>query len=148
MGGFFKKIIELIIDNSCVKIFNSSDRLRFLHMSPNNMSLHHMKKTFFVFFVAVLPFYLTKFKSIKLARFDSLVAFFTQLNYSLLKFFIKKGLLLKPGPGPWTLDSNPGPGPWTWTRILNADPEPGPWTLDPDPEKSGLSKTWTLKNLE
>ena len=100
-------------------------------MSPNNMSLHHMKKTFFVFFVAVLPFYLTKFKSIKLARFDSLVAFFTQLNYSLLKFFIKKGLLLKPGPGTWTLN-----------------PDPEPCTLDPDPKKSGPWKTWTLKNLD
>ena len=100
-------------------------------MPPNNMSLHHMKKTFFVFFVAVLPFYLTKFKSIKLARFDSLVPFFTQLNYSLLKFFIKKGLLLKPGPGPWTLN-----------------PDPEPCTLDPDPKKSGPWKTWTLKNLD
>ena len=100
-------------------------------MPPNNMSLHHMKKTFFVFFVAVLPFYLTKFKSIKLARFDSLVPFFTQLNYSLLKFFIKKGLLLKPGPGTWTLN-----------------PDPEPCTLDPDPKKSGPWKTWTLKNLD
>ena len=100
-------------------------------MPPNNMSLHHMKKTFFVFFVAVVLFYLTKFKSIKLARFDSLVPFFTQLNYSLLKFFIKKGLLLKPGPGPWTLN-----------------PDPEPCTLDPDPKKSGPWKTWTLKNLD
>ena len=121
-----------------------------------------MKKTFFVFFVAVVLFYLTKFKSIKLARFDSLVAFFTQLNYSLLKFFIKKGLLLKPGPRPWTLDSDPGPGPWTWTRTLNPDPEPGPWTrtLNPEPwirtlknldsQKPGPWKTWNkyrIKNL-
>ena len=29
----------------------------------------------------------------------------------------KTGLLLKPGPRPWTL-------PWTWTL----DPGPGPWT--------------------
>ena len=93
-------------------------------MSPNNMSLHHMKKTFFVFFEVVLLFYLAKFKSIKLVRFYSLVPFFTQLNYSLLKFFIKKGLLLKPGPGPWirTLDPRLGP----WTRILDLDPDPEP----------------------
>ena len=88
------------------------------------MSLHHMKKTFFVFFEVVLLFYLAKFKSIKLVRFYSLVPFFTQLNYSLLKFFIKKGLLLKPGPGPWirTLDPRLGP----WTRILDLDPDPEP----------------------
>ena len=34
------------------------------------------------------------------------------------------GLLLKAGPGPWT------------------------WTLDSDPEKPGLWKTWTLKNMD
>ena len=27
-------------------------------------------------------------------------------------------------------------------------PGPGPWTLDPDPEKPGPRKTWTLKNLD
>ena len=50
------------------------------------------------------------------------------------------GLLLKPGPGPWTRTLDPDPGPGTWT--LNQDPSLGPWTLDPDP------KTWTLKNLD
>ena len=43
------------------------------------------------------------------------------------------GLLLKPGPGPWTLYPDPGPGPWTRTL----DPGPGPWI-----------RTRTLKNLE
>ena len=27
-------------------------------------------------------------------------------------------------------------------------PGPGPWTLDPYPEKPGPRKTWTLKNLD
>ena len=36
----------------------------------------------------------------------------------------KRRLLLKPGLRPWTR------------------------TLDPDPEKPGLRKTWTLKNLD
>ena len=35
-------------------------------------------------------------------------------------------LLLKPGPGPWTLNPDPGLGPWTRT-LKNIDPEePGP----------------------
>ena len=33
-------------------------------------------------------------------------------------------LLLKPEPGPWTLDLDPDAGPWTWARTL--DPGPGP----------------------
>ena len=47
----------------------------------------------------------------------------------------KTGLLLKPGPGPWTrildptLDLDPGSGSWTQT-------------LYPDPEKPGPWKTW------
>ena len=52
-----------------------------------------------------------------------------------------KGLLLKPGPGPWT-----------WT-LKNLDPEkPGPrktWTQkNLDTEKPGPRKIWTLKNLD
>ena len=50
------------------------------------------------------------------------------------KFFTYLGLLLKPGPGHWTLDPGPGPG-----------PGPKPWTLDPDPEKPGI--TIGLKNM-
>ena len=49
-------------------------------------------------------------------------------------------LLLKPGPGPWTLTQKSldpeKPGPWkTWTQ------------KNLDPEKPGPRKTWTLKNL-
>ena len=57
-------------------------------------------------------------------------------------------MLLKHGPGPWTLDPNPGPGPWTrtWTRTLDQDP--GPWTLDPDPDPDPGPWTQTLKNLD
>ena len=63
------------------------------------------------------------------------------------------GLLLKPGPKPWTLERNTEkPGPWRTWNLKNLDPEkPGPWrtwTLkNLDTEKPGHWKTWTLKNM-
>ena len=48
------------------------------------------------------------------------------------KFFTCLVLLLKPGPGHWTLDPDPNPGPWTRT-------------MEPDPEKPGINIG--LKNM-
>ena len=68
---------------------------------------------------------------------------------------IFSGLLLKPGPRPWTRTlknmepKKPGLRK-TWT-LENLDAEkPGPWKTctqkNLDPEKSGLWKAWTVKN--
>ena len=66
------------------------------------------------------------FKNIFFHRTPLVAASLLYRNGFLFFFTTFSGLLLKPGPGPWTqtLDPGPGPGPWNWT-------------LDPDPEKPG-----------